>query len=272
MKGSNKLFAFLVLFFLTSSVSAGVIQLDTKLDVKVNEDDGSSEVSIHIQNNGDETAYDVGLDLILPEGFSSEGLSLGNIDAGDVVDKKASISNPEGVDGEYPLFLRTQYSDANNYMFSSLKSKTFNIGRNRVSRVSITTDEVKMVVGGDATMRAVLFNSDTQDIDAKVKLHLPDEITSSQYVMDKTLKASQRQDISFDLSYFKGITGSTYFGFVSAEYDRDGLHYTKVTPVKISLVEPVNFSRYALVFAIIALAAVILYMKSKSKTKRKRKK
>ena len=82
-------------------------------------------VNLSLQNNGDEAAEDVRVSLLLPDGFASDRVIVGQLVPG--VPWSGSIGvNITGniMPGTYPAVVLTEYKDLNGYPFSSVSKNT----------------------------------------------------------------------------------------------------------------------------------------------------
>ena len=89
-------------------------------------------------------------------------------------------------------------------------------------------------------------------------MFLPRELvcTSNEKILD--LLAKEEKEITFDVSSFGALPGSTYPLFVSLDYEENNLHYSSLTRGTVSIVEKKEAFTLPEWFPLAALAILIL--------------
>ncbi|MFH1347325.1 MAG: hypothetical protein ABIH22_01415 [Candidatus Margulisiibacteriota bacterium] len=242
----------LLLLFLGQAVFASYISLDTTVTSKVEKNE--LKVLLEAVNKGDESAYNVQAE----------------IRAGD--DKFLAQRRPElGIDqtykayatfklgrkkpGQYPLVLVMHYTDANQYPFSAMTCQTYS------SQAEDLPSEIfgrikSKTFWKEGRAKLTLKNMGDSEIAATTYLVVPREITVAGGPQKVTLLPKSQKSLDFPVENFSALSGSNYQIFAIAEYEKQGMHQTSISPGMIRIVEK-NFFRDYRVF-IVALVAFLL--------------
>jgi len=234
---NRKTIAILVILCLASTLaSAGVIRIMLKpIDVKV-EESGTVKVDSQLVNMGDEAAENVRVILILDDEFTSETFVVGTLPINSPVNISFDVTIPEGLlPGIYPAVVVTDYTDLNNYPFSSVTPGVIRYKNSSYPLITATMKDVSVEDGSKVTLPLNVRNIDEKSHNLKVKLYLPREIKSETNEIEVTINGKDEQTIGFEVSPFGALPQSSYLTFVSIEYEDDGEHFM-VYPSKPGLV------------------------------------
>ena len=267
------LLSILVAFLLLAvPASAKIIQLRTSITLESKIVSELTVITIDVHNTGDEAAHSVQMETILSPEFKQENVYIGRINPDQRIQKNFTVNIPHDAVGTYPLFIKIQYSDANSYKFSSLHSETLRIKETRIAQVQAKVEDVIVPLEGSSSLNVKLLNNDEVEHNTIIRLHLSDDILSDNNVQTKLITPKGLEALTFTISNFKGLVGSTYFGFLTAEYDVGGIHFTAVSPVKIEIQKELDYLSIILQSLIVLVCAIIVFrLMSRARNKRKTK-
>ena len=230
----------------------GVIKVETKTTVKITGD--LLEVIITAKNNGTSPAHNVQTNLaVLGETLKAPVESI--IKPGD--SKTASFKKTIGgiKKGRYPLTVRIDFYDANQYPFSAVSGMTFHY------KEDANTDLITL--GKDLTMeKKGMITYDIKNLGAepknvKMNLVLPKELSVKEVTTDIIVDARSEKTLTFPISNFSALEGATYPVFSYFEYDVEDTHYTQVVRSQVNIVKKENlFRRFRYLW--IALTIVLI--------------
>ncbi|MFH1835090.1 MAG: hypothetical protein ABH851_02750 [Methanobacteriota archaeon] len=236
MKNRKTITILVILCLASTLASAGVIRIMLKpIDVKV-EESGTVKVDSQLVNMGDEAAENVRVILILDDEFTSETFVVGTLPINSPVNISFDVTIPEGLlPGIYPAVVVTDYTDLNNYPFSSVTPGVIRYKNSSYPLITATMKDVSVEDGSKVTLPLNVRNIDEKSHNLKVKLYLPREIKSETNEIEVTINGKDEQTIGFEVSPFGALPQSSYLTFVSIEYEDDGEHFM-VYPSKPGLV------------------------------------
>jgi hypothetical protein len=256
------------LFGLLFQVDASRIQMGVTLSPPERVSGGDFEMNLTVVNSGDEAAHDVQASLLLPDGFSSHTLFPGTMEPGIPYNGRFNVSANETVNpGLYPIVLKTHYTDANAYPFSTVspaylryKTQTPIMLRGQISDLTLAGQ-------GEKDLEVAFSNLDEKPHNVLVRLHIPDELKTGEYSEKLGIMAKDEGKVRIPLKSFGALPGSVYIIFASAEYDEGGLHYSSIASGKVEIVgkEEGGFQMptwiIGAVLAVLILAAVYYQVK-----------
>ncbi|MBD3261392.1 MAG: hypothetical protein GF334_06855 [Candidatus Altiarchaeales archaeon] len=228
---------FFVLGVLPLIVSASFIQMKVTLNLPRQLQDDSAQVNASLINQGDEAAHDVRAELILPHGFAADSRYLGTLAPHSPHATSFNVSLPDSIlDGTYPVVLKTHYSDANAYPFSTITAGLMRIGK---SRPQLIRSRMKpAVIYGEASTPLTLeiLNKGSSPQRVNVRFILPDELKSSVYETEVHVPAQETAEKTIMIENFGALPESTYFIMAVIEYE-DDYHYSFISSAQIQVKE-----------------------------------
>ncbi|MBD3156001.1 MAG: hypothetical protein GF368_05100 [Candidatus Aenigmarchaeota archaeon] len=228
-----------VSLMLIGIVLAGTISLTTSITTQVLNTD-QEVVQISLTNSGDESAYNVQLSL-LSDYFSSETVLVGTLPINKPHKSNITVTAiNEPKEGNYPMVLLTEYTDANGYPFSSVSPVTLTYKTAKPSRVTGVFENIE--VNGKKTKDLVLKlkNMDQESHDVNVELFLPNELSSDSNEKYIELNSKEEKEVVFKISNFAGLEGSSYVVLASIEYDEE-YHHSSIASGMVRIVEKSTF-------------------------------
>lgn len=251
---------FLIIIGTAYASSASYISLRTTVDTKV--DKNILKVMVSAVNKGDEAAHNVQAELrVGDKKFLAQKRQELRVDATykAMADFKLDLKRP----GQYPLIIVLHYTDANQYPFSALSVPTFIYKEERAGELFSQLSSAKFTQNG--AVRLVLKNMGENEVRAISQLVVPRELTAEKSRVEALLSPRSKKRLYFEVENFSALAGSSYQVFAITEYEREGIHYTVVSPGTVSIVEKNFFRDYQLyIFGlIIILLAIFIFLQFK---------
>ena len=245
----------LPLFFYIFSTGAlgraDILKMETQTTVEVLAD--RVKASITFANKGTAPAYNLQVHLTAL-GRQEASPVVAHLDPGQ---SEQALFEREitGVGkGRYPLTVRVDFHDANQYPFSALTGTTFSIGDAVNPDVAALTRDMTLKKIG--TLRVNVKNLGVKSEKIIATLVLPKEFSSAEPT--RTFEIDQRSEktVDFQIRNFSALAGATYPVFCYFEYDSEGIHHTALARSLITVAEDENlFRRFRWLW--ITLAAVL---------------
>ena len=233
----NKLFPLISLLFICT-VGATYIRITTDVTVPSMMDGNCTDMNITLINSGDETAYDVGLSFITPDGISSEDFFVGNLIPNVPFNSTVYVNLSDNMTpGRYNVAIITDYRDANNYPFSAISVKPVMVKRSTISKLSCIISVLTIAGNGNGDLKLVVRNLDNVPHNVRIRLFLPRELKIDNNEVRIELKPKDSKELKFRVENLAALPGSSYFVFASLDYEEGALHYSSVGTGIIKIVE-----------------------------------
>ncbi len=256
----NALLLPLVLFVVLSGFAAAkYITISTAIEESFTET-GRGVMNTTVANYGDEPANNVRISVI------------SDIFSGDEITQKAL--NPNGrlqgiinieakkeiVQGKYPVFVMTEYEDANAYPFTAISPAFFVYKTQTSSRVKGIASSVDIIEGETGKLGIRLVNYDDAPHNVSIRLVLSRELSAERDKKTVVLEGNGEATSYFNVTSFSALAGSTYPAFASIEYEDSGAHYASFVSglIKISKSEGI-LSNQTIIIVIGLLIVILLY-------------
>ena len=233
----NKLFP-LILLLLICTVGATYIRIATDVTVPSMMDENHTDMNITLINSGDETAHDVGLSFITPDGMSSEDFFVGNLIPNTPFNSTVYVNLSDNMaPGRYNIVIITDYRDANNYPFSAVSVRPVMVKRSTISKLSCMISGPTIAENGNGDLKLVVRNLDNVPHNVRIRLFLPRELKIDNDEVRIELKPKDKKELKFRVENLAALPGSSYFVFASLDYEEETLHYSSIGTGIIKIVE-----------------------------------
>jgi hypothetical protein len=242
----------IVLLILVYSVSASYISIQTNVEYELD------NVEVSVSNLGDEPAKDVQISAEL-SGQKKTGNLNKKVGINETVNNTFQFEI-DGMNGQYPLIVTTEYSDMNSYPFSSTTVSLFSVGETAGSDIFGKIDPVELKENVD--LEIVLKNLGNEDREVDLKFVVPKELTLEKTEGKLMLEAGKEGELNLNLERFSALPGSTYLVYSIAEYDQGGIHFTSITSATVRVVENKKFEMPIWMYfagLVVLIGAVIYY-------------
>ncbi|MBL6979059.1 MAG: hypothetical protein ISR61_08925 [Desulfobacteraceae bacterium] len=211
------------------------------------------KTSVIFTNNGTAPAYNLQVHLNAL-GRQENSPVIPQLDPGQS-DRARFERNVTGVrKGRYPMTVRVDFHDANQYPFSALSGMTFHVGED--VNPSLIAQAKDITLNKNRILRFNLKNLGFESQKILATLVLPKEFSTPQ--ARKTVDINQRAEkaLDFEIGNFSALPGAIYPIFCYFEYDAEDTHYTAVTRTLVTVAKDENlFRRFRWLW--ISLAAVL---------------
>jgi hypothetical protein len=227
-------FGFWVLSFgFCSLASASYITLKTTVTSVIDKD--QLKVIVSTANKGDEPAYNVQAEVRVGSkkvlGAKSQEMGINQPYRAEAV-FPLNLKTP----GRYPMVLVMHYTDANQYPFSALNCQTFAY-KTEAPPEDVFGSLRPVSFWKKAEMGLNLKNMGGEEITASVDLVVPRELTASSERIKLNIPSKSEINQRFTVSNFSALSGSNYQVYAVVEYEKDRMHYTRIIPGVIKIVE-----------------------------------
>jgi len=254
--------------------SASYLQLVPNLILEDTVTNNSIEIPASIVNNGDESAINVQMTLLLPEGFTSQSIYIRELQSKENNEKTFTLQIPDdALPGTYVLGLLTHYADANEYPFSSINARLLNYKNPTSSAVSGIMNNIELDKVA-STLEITLRNRDEKPHNIKLKLLLPDELQIDQQTAEATIEPGQEKQIQTKITPSGALPGSTYPIIATTSYNENGQQYSTIIRGVITIKQTTKNPMPIPIWVPPAILAVIIgfliYRRVARKTKRRR--
>ncbi|MEM5793318.1 MAG: hypothetical protein QXY45_03100 [Candidatus Aenigmatarchaeota archaeon] len=256
----RKMISFLILLILPSVVLGGTISLTTSITTdKFTSEGGIIEVSL--ANYGDEPAYNTQLSII-SDYFSADPVNVGILGINNPITKNITLKSKNVLkDGNYPVVLLVEYTDANGYPFSSVSPINIIYKNSYPSRITGAFESIEVDGNRPKNLVMKLKNMDQVDHNIKVKLVLPNELSSDETEKSISIKSKEEKSIIFKVSNFAGIPGSSYVVLGIIEYE-DEYQHSSISSGIVKIVEGKSLFKPSkiVIFSIVGVLLLMLIL------------
>jgi hypothetical protein len=232
------LWVFLGIFSAGPPAAADILKIETETTVEVSED--RVTVSVAFANRGTAPAYNLQVHLTAL-GLADAAPVVAHLDPGQT-ERAFFIRKFRGVGkGRYPMTVRVDFHDANQYPFSALSGMTFHIGEAVNPDLAALTRDMTLKKSGALQFDVKNLGLNPQKITAT--LVLPKEFSSPQPKSDFEMNPRSEKTVGFEIRNFSALPGAAYPVFCFFEYDAEGVHYTTLARSLITVAEDENLFR-----------------------------
>jgi len=258
----------LILLLIPYLVLASVISLTTTISTDLMAEN-TTKVQVKLLNSGDEPANNVQISLI--SDFQSNPVFVGTLTPNIPFEQEFNISLKEYIlPGNYPLVVLVDYSDANAYPFSSVSPSSIVYKTPTVSKLSSMLSELSLTDKETKKLTLTVRNLDDISHELDVKLILPRELKVANGERTISIQSKQEKELSFDVSSFSALPGSSYVILASIEYEHEGLHYSSIGRGMIRITEKpdlIELPSWLPILVIIFLVLIFIYYQFRGKKK-----
>ena len=216
---------------------------------------------IKVDQNGDESAYQVSILPIIPRGFSYSGsIFTDRLDPTKSLSGNFTLKIPENsLPGTYPIVIKTIYHDANMYPFSTVSPYLLSYGRQTASDIYGTISDLEISKNGEGKLHLTVRNIGDTTHRLKIKLYLPNELKCDAEERTVDVGSREEEKLSFDVSSFGALPGSTYLVLASIEYE-DSEYHSSFARGLIKVVERKEDKRILWVSGLIFVVLLLVFV------------
>ncbi|MFO7600855.1 MAG: hypothetical protein R6X27_13755 [Candidatus Desulfacyla sp.] len=250
------------------AAAADILKIETETTVEVAAD--RIRVTVAFANRGTAPAYNLQVHLN----------ALGLADASPV----AAQLDPGGSErvfferevkgvgkGRYPLTVRVDFHDANQYPFSALSGMTFHVGEAVNPDLAALTRD--MTLDRSGRLRFDIKNLGPEPEKIIATLVLPKEFSSPEPKTAFEIGRRSERTVDFEIRNFSALPGAAYPVFCYFEYDSKGIHHTALARALITVRADQNlFRRFRWAWITLAgvLAALLILVLIRERRKKSR--
>ena len=254
-----------LLVMLLAAALANATYISISTTAKATVQNNTLSVLTNVSNLGDESAYNVQF-ITTANGNTQKSKIFDVVGIRQPV-MATSVFNVSGLNpGRYPLIVRVDYADANQYPFSALTNSYYVIGNNVNSDIVAQMDKVEISKGGKLVLKMMNLGDTAKKV--SVSLFIPKELSTTEQARSVTIGPKSTESVSFDVVQFSALKGSTYVVFATVEYDENNTHFTSFAQSFVSIVEAkgvygVSTPFIIAIVAILAIAFIVLQFRKK---------
>ncbi len=219
-----------------------VIQVSTRAYLQA----GRVQVVLTVVNRGDETAREVQAHLLYPPGEAASRRAA-QLPPGGEEDLVLSWPAPAGPPGRYATVVRVDFSDRNQYPFSTLAHALYVVGRDRPGPLAVRAAPVRLE-GESAAWSLSVSNPSPQPFQGGVHLFCPRELSLRPRHLSLRLPPRGRRTLTAELTNFSALTGAGYPLVAVVEGRVAGRQVSTVVTSRVTLAPRQGFFRRTLVW------------------------
>ena len=205
---------------------------------------GRVQVVLTVVNRGDEAARDLQAHLLYPP-VEAASRRLASLAAGGEEDLVLSWPAPAGPPGRYAAVVRVDFSDQNQYPFSTLAHALYALGRDRPSPLAVRAAPVRLE-GTSATWALTASNPSPQPFQGGVHLFCPRELSLRPRHLSLHLPPRGRTVLTAELTNFSALSGASYPLVAVVEGRVAGRQVSAVVTGRVTLAPRQGFFRRTL--------------------------
>lgn len=235
-------------FFFACCVSAGFT-----MDLKTTSEslsDREARINFSLKNSGDEVAYNIRLEPIVPEGFESKVFYLNYLPPDQPSSGSFNVEiSPNVLEGEYPVALILHYADRNAYPFSVVFPEVIKHRKKTTSMVLLSIPTVEMTSQTPVEFDVKVFNQDFKKHNITVRLYLPEELSAD--FETKNVEVNGRARLALDNRVWSAgaLYDSDYLVLASVSYIENNSMYSSMALGRVRVVKPAGIQIGGNIFA-----------------------
>ncbi len=251
---------------------ANFIRLTIETKIEPGADASQRTLFIAVENQGDEGAYEVGLEIVATKRTTMLADALG---PGKKVENRQALALEElGITGQgrFAVPLRVLYRDNNRYPFSAPSLAMVEIGAAPSRTVALLTPQGKPVTPIELSAKKetkLALRSLTGEAVTVTKIEfltaaeLPAEIHPNSFPLELTRNATL--PFTLLISPVGALPGSSYPGLVIVSGEAGSMHFSEPFPIAVTVVAPPPTSSAKdylwIVGVVVCLAAAVLLLR-----------
>ncbi len=187
-------------------------------------------------NRGDVPAHDVQFEVV-----AGDEVLVAPVVKKLGVDEQATVNltlaDVPGMPGRYPVVIRTNYRDANGYRFTALTVGFHDYQSSVTSAVSISSETVRIPVGGKGRLSFVLRNNGRTAQEIDLALYVPNELSVAHEPSVIVLGPQQVQTLEYEVGNYSALANSRYQIPLVGQYEQNGKHFSVAGSAVVLLVD-----------------------------------
>ena len=265
------LILFFWIFSSSTPVIAGILKIETQTTVEVSDDE--LNVGVTFANKGTDPAYNlqVHLDAMSDSPALTESSVIPQLNPGGSERALFKINITGIRKGRYPMTVRVDFHDANEYPFSALSGMTFHIGEAVNPNLAALTRDMTLDKRG--MLRFDVKNLGLKPEKIIATLVLPKEFSSPEPKSRFEIDERSEKTVDFEIRNFSALPGASYPVFCYFEYDSEDTHHTAVARVLVTVAKDENlFRKFRWLWLTLAaiLAALLVFVLIRDHRKKSR--
>ena len=256
---------FVSIFTWTTPALAGILKIETQTTVEVAAD--LLKVSVIFTNRGTAPAYNLQVHLATL-GRAENSPVIPQLSPGQS-DRARFEKNVTGVGkGRYPMTVRVDFHDANQYPFSALSGMTFHVGADVTPNLIAQAKDITL--GKNGVLRFNIKNLGFESQKILATLVLPKEFSTPQARNTVDIDQRAEKTLDFEIGNFSALPGANYPIFCYFEYDMEDTHHTAVTRALVTVAKDENLFRkfrwlWISMAAVLAAILIIIIIRERIK-------
>ena len=246
--------------------TAGTLKMETQTTVEVAKDLLTANVTL--TNRGTAPAYNLQVHLnILGEEQNSPIKPQLDPGQSDKVLLERDLAGTRK--GRYPLTIRVDFHDANQYPFSALSGMTFHIREDVNPNLVALAEDMTMEKTGNLKFHIKNLGFKSKKILAS--LAIPKEFSTPKATINLQIDPRSEKIVDFEINNFSALPGASYPVFCYLEYDSDDIHHTAVARALLRIAEEKNLfrrSRWVWIVLTLILSLILITLIVRERKKR----
>jgi hypothetical protein len=216
----------------TPANAADILKMETESTVETMP--GSVTARVVFTNRGTAPAYNIQVHLTAL-GITDASPVIASLNPGQSDEALFERNAQEMAKGRYPMTVRVDFHDANQYPFSALSGMTFHIGE--AVNPDLAAMAQDMTLDGSGTLRITLKNMGLTSAKIAATLTLPKEFSTGPSTKTFDIDPRSEKTVEFEIRNFSALPGAAYPVFCYFEYDAKGVHHTALARSLITVAQ-----------------------------------
>jgi hypothetical protein len=195
-------------------------------------------VWLSLKNSGDEPAYNLRLELMLPDGFKAGTANKGILENGTTQAFELNVTLGEHVlPGSYSAPVNLQFEDVKGYMISMVYPLTLDAKGATTGNVAVKMEDAEIKLSQEKRLPITIANLDDTSHELTIGYAFPKTIIVKNIPKKINLEAKSTQTVEATVFPFDALPDSSFTYIISAAYESGGKHYETVKFGKIEIIK-----------------------------------
>jgi hypothetical protein len=181
-------------------------------------------LEVMAENRGDVAAHDVRFEVVIAD-TTLVGPVAELLQESETTSAEFSMADVFGIQGRYPVVIKTNYKDKNGYRFTALSAGYYDYRIAVTPDVSITGNAIDIPVDGQGRLKFVIRNDGKTGQKLNLSLFLPNELSVAHEQASVHIEPRQEMTVQYDVWNFSALINSNYQIYLVGWYEDAGRRF-----------------------------------------------